>query len=546
MSTPPLLLCYLRKSVLKNDDPTASPERQREAIARIAPPGWEIRWYQDLNYSGSTSERPDWQRLLADLQNYSLNIGGVAAESLSRLYRNRSEFEILKRLIAQRDCELLLANMQGVDGRRASGRLLLNIQSDVDQFWSEQSSESMRETIQVIQAAGRHWGTQPFGTDRDPGTKHLIPSTRWYWYDAQRGQAWRFDDLPTPPDCEQRFYFDGLKAMFEIYSSGKFSFQDVTEALTAAGWYFWSRDLITPQPFTRQTVRSILQRASLYAAEALAGRNTSPQRQRAGLGASHQPILPVELCQAVEAVYSRRSKEKPQGHSNQSEHVYLLTGVVYCGVCGQRLCGQRQHKTPQQWFYRHLYSKGDCPERLAPAEALEGEIIAALIEIVKMSPVLFEIIEGLRKDLILAAQPEGDNTQPLLEQKQTEMARLVELYTRGIVDLTIYERQYEALRAEIAELKQKQKAWQLPDDLEQTIAEVLVFVPFLHEGEPELLRDVITNFFTRIEVKQKQIYRVELHEWAAPLAEYCGLTTEGWLGTQPTILIIAAWLNVPA
>lgn len=540
----PTLLGYIRRSVMDGpDDPTASPARQRAAIERAAAGlGAEVEWFEDLDISGRHEyNRPGWQALLARLND--AGVIGVAVESYDRSHRNVREFLGFADNLALLGKRLISAS-QNIDMGTADGRMMASVLMAFSEGESRKASERTRATIKhLVDHERRHWGTQPFGTDREPATKHLIPSTRFYWLDPGTGAAYAAGEV-DPPGCEKRFYYDGLRTMFDLYAKGNFSFQDLTEALHAGGWYFWGRDLTTPQPFTRQTVRSILQRSNLYAGQ-LGSVNAPPQRRQESRPGGHQPILPVELCEEVNRVYARRSIDRPVTHSNHSEHTYLLSGVLHCAVCGQRMCGQAQHQTPQRWFYRHLYSKERCKQRITPAAALEGEVIAALTEIVQQEEVIRLLAETLRQDLRLS-QNEDNQTALLLQDREDQLARLQEMRVIGAVDLAYYEAKYRALASEIETLKSQLPALQLAGEVEELLESLIPKMDRLGQAEPALLRDLILGFFRRIEAKDKRIEQVTLTEWAEPLGELLSLGSRRLSDAIPTTLIITCWLTTPA
>lgn len=493
----PLLLCYIRKSVLKDDQRTSSPERQREAILRVAPPGWELRWYEDLDYSGATSVRPDWQRLLADLQNPALAIGGVAAETLSRLYRNRSEFETLKRLIAARDCELVIATMQGVDGRRASGRLLLNLQADVDQFWSEQSSESMRETIAVLQTTqGRHWGRVPFGCDRDPDTHHLVPSALTYEING-----------------ETRYYHDGLAEMFTLYASGQYSALKLARALNAAGWRQWDITRTIPQEWTLESVRGVLRRWALYA-----GSLPDLRGDRPTLDGGHAPILPVELCEQVGERMRLRAKARG---ARQENRVYILSGILRCAACGEVMSGQTYRKPYGQeifYYYRHRYHKHQCQEPMVHAGPLEAEVV----EMMRRLEPLLEEVRAAMYLIIEEASRQPDSTAGQLAKKKEELERLIDLAVSGLITRPQFEARRAPLQIEIERLEAAAGAMS-PASMQRVELQLDRIAETLHlrdEQDSFALKEIIINLFERLETREGRITGVVPQAWARPLFVY--------------------------
>lgn len=527
MPEPKLLLSYVRKSIVE-DIRTSSPDRQRANIARVTPPGWVNRWYQDLDYSGQSENRPEWQRLLADLVDPNLNAGGVAAESLSRLYRNRTEFEHLKTIILEIGKELVIANMVGVDGRTASGRLLLNIQADVDQFWAEQSSESMRETIYtIVYEKGRHWGPQPFGTDRPPQTKHLIPTTRRYWLSPRTGEAGPLaDDEDPPPGAEVRHYHDALRAIFDLYTPER-SLQDVADLANADGWRYWGgRGRDKAQPFNREIVYDILQLWELYAGQ-LPPPRKGKARNRPTLSGGHDPILPVELCERAGATLRARHTAKGPGVGKRTR-IYLLSGILFCGECGQRLAGQRVEKG-KYYFYRHMYSKGQCSQRMASVEELEQTVIEIIEEIMSAEPIFRLSVERLRAVLL---ESDDDSDLAELQRRREEHERLIDLHVKGFISRGDFVKRDGPLRAEIERL---QKEAAMPVDtaeVDALVDEIMGPMGALAFADPYQQKVLLREFIQGIKLMDGQIAAITPTPLAAPLFELCRLSDGSWSTTE--------------
>lgn len=520
-----ILLGYTRKSII--DGPTDSPGRQRAAIERAAAAlGATVEWFEDLDISGfSEKKRPGWQALLATLN--KPGVIGVAVESIDRSHRNVREFlDFYDDRLAPRRLRLISAT-QNLDLSTADGRLTATIIMAFSESESRKASERMRASVAFKQQSlGRHWGVVPFGTQRDKSL-NLTASTAYYLLDASTGQAYRADDTTAPAGCEPRYYHDGLRAMFDAYSSGDYSLQELTEYLTAAGWYGWKRDRLTPVAFNRQTVRSILQRWNIYMGE-IGPASASPSRQRPRLLGGHQPILPVELCQAVGKVYEQRSIERPKSHSNKSEHNYVLSGLLFCGECGQRLCGQAQHRTPEKWFYRHMYSKAGCSQRITPAKAIEQQVIDALYEVIDNQSYVYQIAERLTVPMV-----EVDRKEDLekLTEKREELSRLEEMRLKNLVSWNFYETNYKLLQAQIDELSQIQSLI----GLRKGILRMGAF----SFGDKDLYRE----FFSRIEVIDHKVSHVKLVEWLDPVKKLCAESNRLELITQYTLkLKLCDWL----
>ena len=283
---PETFLCYIRKSIFDDDETSPdrySPARQRAAIERSCPRDCALEWYEDLNISGRhEADRPHWQRLLNDLSRP--DVAGIIVESYDRSHRNVKEFlTFYDNHLAPRGLRLISAT-QNIDLSTADGRAMASVIMAFAEMESRKAGERMAATIRYkVEGEGRHWGATPFGCSRDPQTKHLVPSTGFYWYNPTTREA-RPDDAEMPPPWEKRYFHDSLRATFDYYSNGGYSVAETGHALNLAGWLHWKQDCKTPKPFNRQTVHSVVRHFSGF-----------PIRRRSSAG---RPSCARRRCQS--------------------------------------------------------------------------------------------------------------------------------------------------------------------------------------------------------------------------------------------------------
>lgn len=297
------LLCYRRRSVVKQDRDLISPERQAAAVTALAQlHGLTPEWYEDLalHNSGRTAERPGWQLLLSQLDRP--DVAGIAAYDLSRLYRNVREFLALVDNLEHRGLALCTVK-ENIDTQSAAGRAILTILMTMYQLESDLASERMTENIRYKrETLHRHWGPAPYGTTRDTA-KNLIP------------------DPVTHPT---------LLHLYQLYATGAYTYDSLAATLNADGCTFTDRHG-APRPFTRDDTRRLLAAWQLYAGALPLGRQKDRPTQI--IPEAHAPLLPPELCAQVGVLLSERRHR----FRSAPRRVHLLNGLAYCGACGKPL-----------------------------------------------------------------------------------------------------------------------------------------------------------------------------------------------------------------
>jgi DNA invertase Pin-like site-specific DNA recombinase len=511
-------LAYIRKSVVEGE--TDSPARQRAAIERrvlAAYPDARIEWYEDLDISGkSESNRPGWQRLLADLK--SKGGAGVAVESYDRSHRNVKEFLSFYDDALAPVGRTLISATQNLDLATADGRLMATVMMGFAEAEARKASERMTAHLGHLRAAeGRHHGSIPFGCDRDPQTKHLIPSQTAYLYNATTGEAVP-DSTPVgelaepPPGFQRRYYHDALRILYETYATGQQSLTDAAISLNAAGWRAWQRDYRTPMEFGGNTTRSIIRHWPIYAGrlpvetgQKVGSRKTPPQLVDGG----HPPILPVELCEAVGAALAVRIR---QGGPRGKTRLYILGGIVFCGVCGCKLSGQT---IQDRQYYRHVNIKRACSEIIAKADGIHREILELVRKILASRELLDETAAELRR---LAAEMAAGEDGEKFRQKEAELERLIDLRTDGLITKEQFVQRQAKIQAELDKLRPSFHGQSLAV-IEDIISNLEDLSGRIEEADLNLQKEVIRGLFKRIEVRNRRVSRVVPQEWCAVLLD---------------------------
>lgn len=539
------LLAYVRKSEYSADRNT-----DREAVARRrhdiqawadAHGPFHVLYFEDLDVSGRYEKgRPGWADLVGHLD--QPGVWGVIVEDWRDSHRNVKEFlTFYDNHLAPRKLRLICLKYQGLDLATADGRYVVTTLMNINEWEAAKSSERRSAAIRFrMETLGRHVGPTPFGTTRDPQTKHLVPSPLTYALHTS-GQAWRSDDLPLPANCEQRYYYDSLCALFSLYADARHSLGDVANILNDAGWRHWQSDFATPQPWNRWNTYSVLKRWYLYAGYLLpyeeARYNSRPIQK-----AAHAPIVPVELAEAAGIALGQRhyarSTLRPT-HRAQTR-TWLLTGLLFCGSCGQRLSGQ---KSNGHLYYRHTYLKGQCTEKAILAPPLEFKIISGLTFLIQQPDAIEQIIAEVRANRILAA---ADNDAVIrLEQRRAERERLIDLHISGLITKAEFTARRDALAAEIARLENETASHPARALAEINPDLILERIGGLYQADPLMQKILLRSFFKRLEIKGGQITAVIPQGWTAPLFDICRL----WLGMNSNSHLaqiqIPAWLTVP-
>jgi DNA invertase Pin-like site-specific DNA recombinase len=496
----PLYRAYIRKSVEDENNPSASPARQRAAIEQWAAAHGlpALEWYQDLDISGRReANRPDWLRLLGDLDRPGTT--GVIVESIDRSHRNVTEFlHFYDSQLEPRGLTLISAT-QDINLSTTDGRVMATVIMAFAEAESRKAGDRMAATVQHLRANnGRHWGPTPFGCDRDPITKHLIPTVKTY----------------TLNGAERRYY-DTLVALFEIHATGRSSYRDTALALNEASFYRWQVDLVTPTPWTFTRVASTLARWQLYAGQIpRLTKNHHPDRTLPPLPGQFEPILDPDLCRRVGAALDSRSHYHTPGRKNKPARIYPLSGILYCGHCGGKLTGQMMSSgTTKRPYYRHMDAKPPaCPQRFTPAQPLEQHLIGLVLQLAYQRDYYQLLVNNTRRALA-TTMTAPNNNQLQLQARRQELERLIDLHTSGLITKEQFISRNQPLQIAITALEKKQATSIEMADLETHINVILSYLDQLPSADLYHQRNIIHSIFDRLEITGNQFTLIQTRQW---------------------------------
>lgn len=145
---------YARVSTQAQFDSGLGLEAQHASIdAEADRKGWaDIEWYVDGGQSGKTMDRPEMQRLLADLRRGDM----LVVAKLDRLSRSLSDFAVLLETAQKRGWNIVALDL-GLDLATPTGRLIAGVMASVASWERETIGQRTSDAL----AAAKRRGTLP-------------------------------------------------------------------------------------------------------------------------------------------------------------------------------------------------------------------------------------------------------------------------------------------------------------------------------------------------------------------------------------------------
>tara|TARA_R110002073_G_scaffold1839_3_gene13233 strand:- start:13429 stop:15177 length:1749 start_codon:yes stop_codon:yes gene_type:complete len=406
---------YVRRSTDRQEESLDQQRAQLEAFAKAQ--GWQItRVFEDDAISGSELERPGLDQLIASAQAGEAEI--ILTWDRNRLARPKDALDgmLLERRLHESGTRVVYA-ATGLEADRSFGSDLLSFveHHQNGDYLRKLSRDTMRGTASRARQGLWPGGPIPFGFDRlildDGKPKRVVRA------DQEGGQVVldagterELESLPKGKSHRKQEHevctlipsekprVRAARKLFEDYAMGVPT-RKLCDDLNAAG-FRTSRGKI----FTPQTIGPMLENRA-YAGDCVYNRRTLSKWHRYSNGSSvERKDEGVEkrseedwiICKdAWPAIVDRETFDRVQRRraESRSEHgvhhrgnarksSYLLTGRIFCGVCGGKLTGHTttSGKGIKTRYYvcskHHAGYREECPKRYTvPAGVVEDHVL---------------------------------------------------------------------------------------------------------------------------------------------------------------------------
>ena len=282
---------------------------------------YPCEYYVDDGYTGRNSNRPDFQRMLADIEKG--RIGTVITKDLSRLARNYLESGSYIEVFFPKYNVRYIAITDGVDSLTRQQMDITPFKNILNDMYSRDISKKVLAGIMTRSRQGKFCGgTPPYGLMRDPADKgHLIineeeaPVIRHIYELALNGYG---NMRISKQLMEEKVPITRVKANTEC---------DVN-------YYAWSVSRISSilrNPFYKgahvvcKTHQKAI-RSNTY--------NIIPREEREVIEDCHEAIISKEDWDRVQELIDRRP---PIMQGNSCPYHNIFHGIVYCATCGRSM-----------------------------------------------------------------------------------------------------------------------------------------------------------------------------------------------------------------
>lgn len=431
---------YARVSTLRQQQSQTIEQQLERLQAYLTAQGWEVapdHIFRDDGYSGAKLARPGLERLREQVALGEIELILITAPD--RLARNYVHQVLLLEELNSRGCQVEFLERPISDDPH--DQLVLQIRGAVAEYERSLIAERMRRGRQSRLKAGLllPWTTAPYG----------------YILDAEQ---------PRDPS---RVRLNEVEAAIIQQIFGGYSDPEARPSLYAIAKQLSDDGVPTPtgQPrWNAATIRGILTNPA-YTGTAYANRSRPvPARQRKsamlplGSGQSQRPTpkevwIPIPVPAIVtqeqfDQAQARLALNKQMARRNNTQHDYLLRGLVSCAQC--HLSCQGRTRRPGYSYYvcrgktdALRAAKTDrCQARYAPAEQLDELVWQDLVQLLSQPELIIQALQRAQMGEWLPQQLQArrQSLNQALAQLARQEERLLEAYLAEVIELAELER----------------------------------------------------------------------------------------------------------
>lgn len=395
--------------------------------------------YEDDGYTGVNFERPDFQRMIADIQAGLVNC--VIVKDLSRLGRNHIEMgKLLERFFPFMGVRFLSVN-DAYDSLTSNGQtdsLMLPFKNLLNDAYCADTSRKIRSQFEVKRKKGDFIGPfAAYGYKKDPENHNRLLIDEEAAQTVRNIFAWKIGGM-SQQGIADRLNELGVPSPAEYKKQKGSKYRTAFQNSIRASW-------------TPVAVGRILKN-ELYIGVLTQGITTTPnykvkrrvtkaENEWVRIERSHDAIIDQEDFRVVNGLLKLDTRIAPGADS-----VHLFSGMLQCGDCGQNLVRKTVPGKKKNHYYYvcSTYKRGDgCKSHSISEAALYEAVFQTLTLHIRECARIGEILSfignmPLHQMEAQRLQQQIDSVQENIKKLGRRQVKLYEDFSDGLVNREEY------------------------------------------------------------------------------------------------------------
>ncbi len=464
--------------------------------------------YIDDGYSGTNFDRPDFNRLLNDIESGKINM--VITKDMSRLGRDYiGTGNLIEKYFPEHNVRYIAVTDNIDTFLDSSNNDIAPFKAIMNDMYAKDISKKIKSSLKAKMKEGK-WvgGRTPFGYNQDKDNKnHLVVNVE------QASVVGKIFDM-----CLEGLSFfkiakqltnEGVKPPAQYYN---FEWKS-NYNLKYGEWHSKTiRDILTNRMYIGDMVQNRRSKVNYKVKKVI---KNNPDNYII-VENTHEAIIDKETFYEVQ---KRIPKNKGR---NEKKENHLLDGLLYCGDCGHRISIQARRKKDNRCYticnyYRTYMKQKLCTTHSNNYDELEKVIIKSLTEMC-----LNYINKGKIKNSVLNNVKEDNKTNnkkelDLLVSAIKKLNDNLDIIYIDKLNKKITEEQFERVKIKLEqELNIKQKRYnELNNNINDTINEesknkmILEYInKFLSMEDPS--RELIISLIDKIEIFEDKTINIKV------------------------------------
>lgn len=483
----------------ENEGPSGSIKNQESLLSEFVKEHCLFVYdtYIDDGWSGTSFERPDFKRLIADIETKKVNM--VITKDLSRLGRDYIMIgHYMERYFPEHRVRYI-SLLDGIDtGVESTANEITPFRAIMNDMYAKDISKKIKSVKHDKQRKGLFIGGKPlygYKMATDEKNKIIIdeivaPTVRRIFYMALEGMSCRqiairlnAEKIPTPST------YAGLNQGRIGPYSGMWSSERIS-------------DMLQNETYIGNMVQGRSKRISYKSKKCI----RQPRENWIIVKDTHEPLIDTEIFNKVQKLINSRKTTRTRTYD------FLLKGLIYCHECGYPLAvvNRKNAKGGDCLYficrtYQRFTKAGVCTCHSIKEETVTNAVLKKVREVCKGYLQTDELLAVAEK--ALEEEKKGHNNEQETAMLQTQIENLTALLDKiymdkltGILDDKDFTRNYQKMKRERTAMEQKLMA--RPKDTPNDQAKIA----------KEIVKRFIDTACTSKELLVSLIERVELTE----------------------------------
>ena len=384
-----------------------------------------VNEYVDDGYTGTNFNRPSFSKLMDDIRDNKVNC--IIVKDLSRLGRNYIEMgKFISNIFPSLGVRLIAINdnYDSFDESNLSNQIIVPFKNLINDAYCRDMSIKVRSQLDLKRKRGKFIGSFPlYGYEKDEKDhNHLVID----------------ETAAKVVELIFNMKLDGYSTLHIIEKLTEMEIPTPLEYKRICGHNYNSgfRGTLNPK-WSTTTINRIL-RNEMYTGTMIQGKRKKinykvkkvvdmNEQDWIKVENTHEAIVPKELFDVVQKIMETDTRVSPN-----EENVYLLSGLIKCGTCGQNMIRRMSSKNGKKYYYYYCSTyknTGKCSSH----NISEVKLYDAVFEVIQSTLSFLSDAYNLLKDM--DGRPHDAIGVSLLNKQMESQAREINKYSELKVQL---------------------------------------------------------------------------------------------------------------